>query len=206
MPNTTPDMLTDEAVGVSKRHWFVALVDTKKELLVRDYLKREGYEAFVASRMEEHTWANRQRKQVEQLIISRYVFVHVTEQERKKIVWHPYIKAFLINRAVTKENRKLPPLAIIPDKEINLLRIMLQQPDAEVMFAPEDLTIGKTVVFTGLGYNEIEAEIIKLPCDNKKYVGVRIKGLGCAYMQIPQQWILKVSDSSKPKPQKQQPC
>ena len=205
MLNTTPDMLTDEAVGVPKRHWFVALVDTKKELVVRDYLKRAGYEAFVASKVEIHTWANRQRKKVEQLIISRYVFVHVTETERRQIVWHPYIKSFLVNKAMANDDGKLSSVASVPDREIKVLRIMLQQPDAEVMFAPEDLTIGKTIVFTGIGYNRLEAEIIKLPSDKKRYVGVRINGLGCAYMQIPQKWILEVSAPDKPQSQTEQP-
>ena len=59
----------DDAVGVSsdaeKRVWYVAVVNRNSEKLIRERLLQNGYEAYVASQLEEHRWANGRKKKVE---------------------------------------------------------------------------------------------------------------------------------------------
>lgn len=178
-------MLTDVAEGVPDRAWFVAVVDSRKERLVRDQLTQLGYEAFIASKTEVHRWANRQRKTVEQVLISHYVFLHATEEERLQALKLPLIHSFLVNRSAQKTNRGTSPLAVVPSSEINLLRIMLSLADTEIFYSPEDLTVGKLVTLIGYTKETLTAQVVKIPRSRKHYVGVRLTGLGCAYMQVP---------------------
>ena len=92
------------------RKWLVACVAPNTEKVSRDRLLALGYEAFVASQEEVRLYKNgdrKKRKKVERVVITQYVFLHVTEQERRQVVELPYIKYFLLDRSY--QDRSTPP-------------------------------------------------------------------------------------------------
>lgn len=194
-PLTTPTVKsTDGAEGVSKdKHWYVAMVTFRAEKAVRNNLARIGIEAYVATRKELHIWRREERKVIECVLIPSIVFVHVADSERGRILNEPNVKTFMVDRAGKKTVYGRNPLAIVPDAEMQLLQAMLAQDDFNVDFATSNFAVGDRVKIIGLGSGDQLAQIVRIPGDDSTYVGVRIETLGCAYMKIPQNRIIKIT-------------
>ena len=186
----------DAGGGKPVRHWFIAVTEPMREKKTRDFLVARGYDAFVASRTEAKLWANRQRKLIERVVITRYVFVRLTEAERLQVVQLPQVLFFLVDRSREKNALGHAPAATIGDDDIRLLRLMLNAGDSDVMFTPADLTVGRRVMLMGYGDGDIEAEVVKVPGSRQQYVGVRLACLGCAYMQVPVERIRSIKKGS----------
>ena len=197
-------MVAGDAVGVPdaqetapheklQRSWFVAFVNHNTEKAVRERLEKLGYEAFVASRDEVHRWRNGRRKKVDVVVITSLVFIRCTEKERRFIVNFPFIKAFLVNKAGKLNSYGGRPLAVIPDRQMDMLRMMLGKSDAPVHFAPSHFSLGDTVRVEGWGEDAFIGQVVRIPGDSANYVGIRIDNLGCAYMEIAPDRLEKVS-------------
>ena len=148
------------------RHWFVAYVGHNTEKASRDRLEQLGYEAFVASQKEMHVWRNGKRKKIERIVITTYVFVRVTERERRDIVNLPFIKSFLVNKAGTPTPLGRRPLAVIPDRQMQLLRTMLRDESDPVRFTSTAFSLGDTVRVLGWEQTGFQGQIVRLRGDN----------------------------------------
>lgn len=131
---------TADAVGVSapRKNWYVGIVSNGRELLVSDRLAHDsdlGFESYVPVQTEEREWS-RGRKHIHHSILFRAkVFIHVTDSERRDILkQHVGVLRFMTNIAGKPNEFGLRPLAIIPDSQIQALRLMI---DA----SPEPVTV-----------------------------------------------------------------
>lgn len=184
----TPAIVADDAVGLPR--WYVAYVGTRAEKAVRDRLISLGYEAYAATQWEVHVWRNGRKKKIERPVITQYVFIRLTEQQRAVVVTMPEIHYFLVNKAGTPNEygRHLP--AVIPDSQMQMLRRMLGQSDSTVRFATSGFAVGDAVrVMVGGG--DLEGRIVRIPGDHARYIGVRIDQLGCAYMEVSPDFLIK---------------
>ena len=177
----TSAIVADDAVGIPR--WYVAYVGTRAEKAVRDRLISLGYEAYAATQWEIHVWRNGRKKKVERPVITQYVFIRLTEQQRTEILTMPEIHYFLVNRAgaTNAYGRHLP--AVIPDAQMRMLQRMLGQSESAVRFATSGFSIGDTVRVLGWGDN-LKGQVVCIPGDHARYIGIRIDQLGCAYMEI----------------------
>ena len=184
----TPAIVADDAEGIPR--WYVAYVGTRAEKAVRDRLISLGYEAYAATQWEIRVWQNGRKKKIERPVITQYVFIRLTGRQRAVVVTMPEIHYFLVNKAgATNEyGRHLP--AVIPDAQMQMLQRMLGQSDSAVRFATSGFAIGDTVRVLGWGDN-LEGHVVRIPGDHAKYVGIRIDQLGCAYMEISPDLLLK---------------
>lgn len=187
----TPAISTDGAVGVGKRQWFVGYVPPRAEKKLRDNLLRNKLEAYAAVRNELHTWRRNERRIVESVIIPCVVFIKTRENELDTIQKKYCISSFMRDVARRRESGKIP-FAIITDSEMALLQSMLRQTDYEVAFSPSMLTLGEHVRVLGFDADDQLAQIVSLPDDKHSYVGVRVGFLGCAYMKVPADRIVRV--------------
>ena len=184
----TPAIVADDAVGLPR--WYVAYVGTRAEKAVRDRLISLGYEAYAATQWEVHVWRNGRKKKIERPVITQYVFIRLTEQQRAVVVTMPEIHYFLVNKAGTPNEygRHLP--AVIPDSQMQMLRRMLGQSDSAVRFATSGFAVGDAVrVMVGGG--NLEGRVVRIPGDHARYIGVRIDQLGCAYMEVSPDFLIK---------------
>ena len=188
----TPATSTDGAVGVAAAKWYIGIVPPRAEKSVRDRLLSLGYEAYAATRKEQHVWRRNERHTVEQVLITNIVFVHTVDKELEGLRQHR-ILSFMRDTA-KKTERGSTPYAIVRDAEMQALQAMLTQDEYEVSFTPSDYTIGEYVSIIGFGTDTAPrlAQIVRLPNDNKDYVGIRVNFLGCAYMQVPMGRIVKL--------------
>ena len=184
----TSAIVADDAVGIPR--WYVAYVGTRAEKAVRDRLVSLGYEAYAATQWEIHVWRNGRKKKVERPVITQYVFIRLTEQQRTEILTMPEIHYFLVNRAgaTNAYGRHLP--AVIPDAQMRMLQRMLGQSESAVRFATSGFSIGDTVRVLGWGDN-LKGQVVCIPGDHARYIGIRIDQLGCAYMEISPDLLLK---------------
>ena len=167
---------------IDARQWLVARVAPNTEKACRERLIELGYDAFVASQQEIRIYKNgnrKKRKKIERVVITQYVFLHLTEQERRTVVTLPFVKAFLVNRS--SEQRTF---ATVSDEQIRRLKRMLGQSEQAVQFITSGFTLGEEVIVMNLGTNDYAGRIVRVPGDNSTYVGVRLDTLGCAYLEI----------------------
>ena len=194
LPNVTPANVADDAVGVpepDKRQWFIARVMPKAEKSSRDDLLRDNIEAYAATQWQLSVWRNGRKKRIERPVITQYIFVKVTEQERRAIVTRPYILSFLTNRAGTPDKFGRHPLCTISDQEMRTLQQMLRG-EQPVSFIPSGFTVGEKVSLD-IWSEDIVGEVVRIAGTKTNYIGVRIHQLGCAYMEVPPSMLKKIS-------------
>lgn len=172
----------DDAVGVPNRQWFVAIVGRNTEKACRERLSALGYESYVATQMETRVWRTGQKKQVERVLISNILFIHVTERERLEIVKLPYINYFLTDKAGHTNDFGRHPLAVIPDSQMDMLRFMLYHADSPVSFTSEPLHLGDHIRVVRGQLTGCEGYVAK--DGNQTHLVVRIDFLGSAQVSI----------------------
>ena len=172
----------DDAVGVPNRQWFVAIVGRNTEKACRERLGALGYESYVATQMETRVWRTGQKKQVERVLISNILFIHVTERERLEIVKLPYINYFLTDKAGHTNDFGRHPLAVIPDSQMDMLRFMLYHADSPVSFTSEPLRLGDHIRVVRGQLTGCEGYVAK--DGNQTHLVVRIDFLGSAQVSI----------------------
>ena len=182
---------------IDARQWLVARVAPNTEKASRERLIELGYDAFVASQQEIRIYKNgnrKKRKKIERVVITQYVFLHLTEQERRTVVTLPFVKAFLINRS--SEQRTF---ATVSDEQIRRLKRMLGQSEQTVQFITSGFSLGEEVIVMNLGNNDYAGRIVRVPGDNSTYVGVRLDTLGCAYLEISPENLMPVGKQDQQK-------
>ena len=191
-PNVPPVNVADDAVGVPEpdRKWYIARVLPKAEKTSRDDLLRDHIEAYAATQWQVSVWRNGRKKKIEKPVITQYIFVKVTEQERRSIVTRPYILSFLTNKAGTPDKYGRHPLSIVTDEEMRTLQEMLSG-DQPVSVIDSDFTVGEKVSVVGWD-EDIVGEIVHLKGNKHKYIGVRIQQLGYAIMEVSPSMLKKI--------------
>ena len=175
----------DDAVGVPKNYWFVAIVGNKTERQCAKKLERLGYECYVPTQEEIHEWQNGVRKIVERIIIPAVVFLHTTDAERKQsIVKLPYINRFMTNLAGTKDKFGRHPVAVIPDNQIQRLRYILGNADSPVEFEHMSFRLGDKVRVIRGGLITMEGYIVECMDKTDAYFTIRVDCLGVAKVRV----------------------
>ena len=190
---TTPGV--DDAVGVDSeegdRFWFVAVVNRNSEKIIRERLQQKGYDAYVASQQEEHCWANGRKKKVERVLITARIFIRLTEPERREVVHLPYINYFLTDKAMSVNKFGTHPLAVIPDREMQMLRFMLCNADAPVDFVTTHFREGDNIRIIRGALKGFEGEVARF--SGETYAFVRLSLLGAALTRVTPQDIEVIS-------------
>ena len=190
---TTPGV--DDAVGIDSeeenRFWFVAVVNRNSEKIIRERLQQKGYDAYVASQQEEHCWANGRKKKVERVLITARIFIRLTEPERREVVHLPYINYFLTDKAMAVNKFGTHPLAVIPDREMQMLRFMLCNADAPVDFVTTHFREGDKIRIIRGALKGFEGEVARF--SGETYAFVRLSLLGAALTRVTPQDIEVIS-------------
>ena len=192
-PNIPAVMGTGDAVGVPEdaektvvepsRYWFIARVSPNTEKSTRRKLQALGYEVFVASQQELRYWKNGTRlkkKKIERVVITQYVFLHISKKERENIIRYSFVKEFMKNKAAQDKME----FAQMSDDDMAYLMQMFGQTDRPVLFDTTNYTIGEKVRLH-LGSYDYTAHVVRKRGDNTTYYGIRISELGCAYIEVP---------------------
>lgn len=138
--------------AVDERRWYVAECRPTGERMLRTMLQKAGYEAYVASRVEDRVYRSRNRRRVERILLPCRVFVR-TEASRLPGLLSEYssIYRFLLNRAVERNEFGRSPFAFVPEEQMRQLQYVLGQASNPVYFTADDLRLHQRVrVMRGL--------------------------------------------------------
>ena len=167
--------------------WFIAVVKRNSEKVVRDLLRSEGYEAYVATQTMMRRYDKRRPKEVEYVRIPAKVFIRMPELPRGPALTlffreHPYIPRFMTDRAGSASG--LLRYARIPDREMQRMRDVLGDPDNEVLFGypDESYAYGDTVRVVRGPLRDMEGTLVSK--DGKNYFCLVITDLNCAKVQV----------------------
>lgn len=169
----------DNAVGVKKFCWFIAIVNNTAERQCAQKLEKLGYECYVTIQEEIHLWHTGVMKIVNRIILPSMIFIHTTETEHKQgIITIPYINRFMSNRASTKDAFDKHPIAITPDNQIQRLKYILGHADVLVEFEPTTYKLGGKVRAIRGGFTRAESYFVE--CSNDTYFTIHDDFLGMA--------------------------
>ncbi len=136
----------ERVINIKNTHWVAAYTKPRNEKKVYERLIEQGIETYLPLQKRLKKWSDR-KKWVEEPLIRSYIFIKICEKDYYKTLNTPGLV-----RYVTFEGKA----AVIPDKQINLLKMLLgQQVDLEVLdenIAPGDkveIIIGSMMGFVG---------------------------------------------------------
>ena len=172
-----------DAVGVGKRHWFVAIVNNNTEKATAQKLARLGIDYYLPIQTEIRVWKNGRKAKVDRVVIPSTIFIFCTEQQRREIVTLPFINRFMTNRAAASANSLAKPLAIIPESQIRRLRFMLGQSDIPVTVTARPYRIGDRVRIIRGSLMGLEGEVMDMKSTKSELV-VGLDFFGCAKLSI----------------------
>lgn len=173
-----------DAVGVEKRNWYVAIVNNNSEKIYAEKLQKLGYESYVPTQKEERKWRNGNLNTIDKVILPSVIFIRVTESERlKEIANLPYIKRFMVDNSRAKNQFGKHPIAIIPNNQIEQLRLMLEHAESPVTIESVPFHLGDKIRITEGKMQGLEGYVYH--CDEgSSFIVVRLECLGCAKMRI----------------------
>ena len=119
--------------AAAERKWFATFTLPQNEKSVLKHLDLRQVESFLPTYETVRVWKNRQRKKVTLPLFPTYLFVHITREERGKVLQCPGVLQIVGN------HREPLPL---PDAEVELLRSDLCRRKIEPF---RDLVIGERV-------------------------------------------------------------
>lgn len=188
----TPANVVDGAVGVEDLHWYVAVVNNNSERSMAGKLTDErmggAYECYVPSQKEKRVWKNGRKKEVDRVLLPAMLFVKCTEKKRNEAKYLGYVKNFLVDFAKGSKGRH--PVAVIPDAQIQQLKIMLEKSVTPVTIEDIHFRFGDAVKVTSGPLKGVEGNIVVEP--KGSYLVIAIDSLGYAKVQINQKEVEKI--------------
>lgn len=183
--NSVPPVtyVVDDAVGVGKSFWFIAIVNHNSEKIVAEKLAQMGVETYIPVQTEIRVWKNGRKSKVDKIIIPATVFIHCTEQKRREVVKLPFIYRFMTNNAGVSKDTVTKPIATVTDSEINQLKFMLGQSDIPVEIIPRTYRQGDRVKIIRGKLAGLEGDVVDMNSSQSKLT-VSLGILGCAKLVI----------------------
>ncbi len=176
--------VVDNAVGVDKKYWYVAIVKHNSEKCASEKLTQMRVDNYLPIQKEIRIWRNGRKSNVDRVVIPSTIFIHCTEQKRRELVTLPFIYRFLTNRARSITNNTNNAIAIIPDVQINTLKFMLGQSDIPIeVITNNSYKKGERVRVIRGHLAGLEGEIFETS-NGKSEMMVVLNCLGCARLYV----------------------
>ena len=98
---------------LNNRKWFAVVTTPQHEKAATRHLEYAGVETFLPTYETVRTWKNRQKVKLELPLFPTYLFVHIEQAERSKVLRTPGVRQLVGN---SRES------LCLPDREIEFLR------------------------------------------------------------------------------------
>ena len=165
------------------RRWLAVYTRMHHEKKVRDRLTDMGITCFLPIQTVVRQWSDRKKK-VDKVLISMMVFVHVDADEQRRVLEVPSVMRYMVLRGEHGP-------AVIPDRQMEYFRFMVDQSDADVSFNTDCLQPGQKVRVVKGALKGLTGEMVTI--DGKSNIAIRIDMLGCAMVEMPLSMVEKVS-------------
>jgi transcription antitermination factor NusG len=153
-------------VSTSIKKWYAIYTAGRWEKKVHALLTEAGVESYCPLNRVLRRWSDRMKK-VEEPLFKSYVFVHIAEEERRKVLETPGVVNFVY---------WLGKPAVIRDNEINeIKRFLGEYEDVEVVKIDQPIQPGSRVRIVSGVMMDKEAIALKV---NNRTVEVLIESIG----------------------------
>ena len=150
--------------------WHAVYVKSRAEKKAQTELQFKEIETFLPLQRKLRQWSDR-KKWVETPLISGYLFVRASRKEYDLVLQSNYIVSYV---------RFEGKAAIIPDNQIDFLRLMLKQYGAEIEITREKLEPGQKIEVIAGPMIGLRGKLQKIKGKNK--VAVELEELGYSAM------------------------
>jgi transcription antitermination factor NusG len=150
--------------------WHAVYVKSRAEKKAQTELQFKEIETFLPLQRKLRQWSDR-KKWVETPLISGYLFVRTSRKEYDLVLQSNYIVSYV---------RFEGKAAIIPDNQIDYLRLMLKQGNSEIEITREKLKPGQKIEVIAGPMIGLRGKLQKIKGKNK--VAIELEELGYSAM------------------------
>lgn len=148
--------------------WHAVYVKSRAEKKLYAELEQKGIEAYLPLLSLKKQWSDRV-KIVEEPLLKGYLFVRVGLKEYVEVLKASGALAYVVFSGKA---------AVIPDNQIQALRLFLEKANSRVQVSSEQIQKGQRVKVVAGVLAGLEGEIVELR--GKKRIVLRFESLGCA--------------------------
>lgn len=146
--------------------WHALYIKSRAEKKAQAELQAQGIETFLPLQRKLRQWSDR-KKWVELPVMSGYLFVRICRKEYDQVLQSNYVVSYV---------RFEGKAAIVPDDQIEYLKLMLKQSDVEVEITREKLKPGQMVEVVSGPLIGLKGKLQKMRGKNK--VAIEMEQLG----------------------------
>ena len=162
--------------------WYVLRAVFRRELAIRDSLRRAGFHCYVPMIYKIETVRGRK---VRKLVpaITELVFVHASAEAISDFKLHSRETFYWLTRSKGLQREKI----IVPDKAMNdFIRVTQQSEMSVTYFRPEELSLGKgdRIVIHGGPFDGVECTLMKVKSKRKRQMVVSIPGIAAVAVNV----------------------
>ena len=142
---------------VLQKQWHVVYTRSRAEKKVQQELSLKSVESFVPLQKKLRQWKDR-KKWIEMPLMSGYCFVNISRKEYDMVLQTNNVVSYV---------RFEGKAAVIPERQMNALKLMLKQYDFEVNVTNESFAPGKKVEVIDGPMIGLQGELVKAWGRNK---------------------------------------
>lgn len=147
-------------------NWYAVYVKSRTEKKAETELQIMNIETFLPIQRKLRQWSDR-KKWVEMPLISGYLFVYISRKEYDTVLHSNYVVSYV---------RFEGKAAIIPDNQIDYLKLMLRQDDLAIEISKETLAPGQLIEVIAGPLIGLQGKLVRIKGKNK--VAVVLEQLG----------------------------
>lgn len=164
----------EKVIATPTYAWHAVYVKSRSEKKAQAELAEQNIEVFLPLHRKLRQWSDR-KKWVEMPLISGYLFVRISRKEYDKVLQSNYVVTYV---------RFEGTAAIIPDEQIDYLKLMLKQDIHEVTICKESLQPGKKIELIAGPMIGLKAVLVRVHGKNK--VAIQLEQMGIsALVEVP---------------------
>lgn len=147
-------------------NWYVVYVKSRSEKKAETELQHKNIVTYLPLQRKLRQWSDR-KKWVEMPLISGYLFVNITRKEYDLVLQSNYVVSYV---------RFEGTAAIIPESQIENLKLMLKQDNLDICITQETFEIGQSIEVISGALIGLRGKLVKIKGKNK--VAVVLEKLG----------------------------
>jgi len=147
-------------------NWYAVYVKSRAEKKAQTELQFKEIETFLPLQRKLRQWSDR-KKWVEMPLISGYLFVRICRKEYDSVLQSNYVVSYV---------RFEGAAAVIPDNQIDYLKLMLKQDNLEIEITRKSFAPGQMIEVIAGPLIGLRGKLVRIKGKNK--VAVELEQLG----------------------------
>lgn len=147
-------------------NWYAVYVKSRAEKKAQSELQVKEIETFLPLQRKLRQWSDR-KKWVEMPLISGYLFVKISRKEYDSVLQSNYVVSYV---------RFEGTAAVIPDNQIDYLKLMLKQDNLDIEITRESFEPGQMIEVIAGPLIGLRGKLVRIKGKNK--VAIELEQLG----------------------------